>query len=145
MTTIVRDGSTSSNQEDEGVLSDRQELVLRLLIGLALTMIVACGGETRAAGHSTSASTVGGGSGDATDARNAVANEGEGSRSHALAGLGPAGCYDPTDFSPGAVPNDEIDDRPAGQAAIDAAAAAGGGRVCFGPGRWRLSRAPAGS
>ncbi|HEX6736992.1 MAG TPA: right-handed parallel beta-helix repeat-containing protein [Vicinamibacteria bacterium] len=56
---------------------------------------------------------------------------------------GPRGCYDPADF--GAIPNDGIDDRVPAQRALDAAAAAGGGRVCFGHGRWRLTRAPAGS
>jgi hypothetical protein len=55
---------------------------------------------------------------------------------------GPRGCFDPADF--GAVPDDGIDDRVPAQQALDAASAAGG-RVCFGHGRWRLSRAPAGS
>src|SRR5262245_41968862 len=54
-----------------------------------------------------------------------------------------AGCYDPAAF--GAQPVPTVDSRPGAQAAIDAAVAAGGGRVCFGAGRWRLSRAPAGS
>jgi hypothetical protein len=55
---------------------------------------------------------------------------------------GPRGCYDPADF--GAVPDDGIDDRAAAQRALDLASVAGG-RVCFGHGRWRLSRAPVGS
>src|SRR5262245_46501252 len=54
-----------------------------------------------------------------------------------------AGCYDPAAF--GAQPVPTVDSRPGAQAAIDAAVAAGGGRVCFGHGRWRLSRAPLGS
>jgi hypothetical protein len=54
-----------------------------------------------------------------------------------------AGCYDPADF--GAQPVPGVDSRPGAQAAIDAAVAAGGGRVCFGAGRWRLNRAPLGS
>jgi hypothetical protein len=62
-----------------------------------------------------------------------------------LAATGPnaAGCFNPADFGASPVPN--VDSRPGAQAAIDAAVAAGGGRVCFGAGRWRLSRAPAGS
>jgi hypothetical protein len=59
-----------------------------------------------------------------------------------LAAPGPRGCYDPADY--GAVPDDGIDDRVAAQLALDAASATGG-RVCFGHGRWRLSRAPVGS
>ena len=59
-----------------------------------------------------------------------------------LAAPGPRGCYDPANF--GAVPDDGIDDRVPSQQALDAASIAGG-RVCFGPGRWRLSRAPAGT
>lgn len=59
-----------------------------------------------------------------------------------LAAPGTRGCYDPADF--GAVPDDGFDDRLPAQQALDAASA-GGGRVCFGAGRWRLSRAPAGS
>src|SRR5215831_1098102 len=61
----------------------------------------------------------------------------------AAAGTGPGGCYDPAQY--GAIPNDGLDDRPAAQKAIDAAAAAGGGRVCFGAGHWTLTRAPVGS
>src|SRR5262245_1927193 len=53
------------------------------------------------------------------------------------------GCYDPADF--GAQPGPGFDARPGAQAAIDAAVGAGGGRVCFGAGRWRLGRAPVGS
>jgi hypothetical protein len=55
---------------------------------------------------------------------------------------GARGCYAPADF--GAIPDDGIDDRVPSQQALDAASVAGG-RVCFGPGRWLLSRAPAGS
>jgi TolB-like protein/DNA-binding winged helix-turn-helix (wHTH) protein len=51
-------------------------------------------------------------------------------------------CLDPAKF--GAVPNDEIDDSVPLQQALDMASAAGG-RVCFGPGRWRLSRMPIGT
>ena len=40
----------------------------------------------------------------------------------------------------GAVPDDDLDDAPAFQAAIDAAAAAGGGAVRVPPGRWRLEQ-----
>jgi len=54
-----------------------------------------------------------------------------------------AGCFDPVDF--GAQPLPGFDSRPGAQAAIDAAVAAGGGRVCFGAGRWHLTRAPIGS
>src|SRR5438067_2928902 len=61
----------------------------------------------------------------------------------AAGGSGPGGCYDPAQY--GAIPDDGLDDRPAAQKAIDAAAAAGGGRVCFGAGHWTLTRAPAGS
>jgi hypothetical protein len=69
-----------------------------------------------------------------------------GSAARGLAAVPPpnaAGCYDPADF--GAQPVPTVDSRPGAQAAIDAAVAAGGGRVCFGAGRWRLSRAPVGS
>src|SRR4051812_28737657 len=59
------------------------------------------------------------------------------------AGSGPGGCFDPVAF--GAVPDDGVDDRAPVQAAIDAASAAGGGTVCLGSGRWRVSRAPVGS
>ncbi len=52
-------------------------------------------------------------------------------------------CFDPAEH--GGNPNDELDDRPAIQAAIDLASATGGGRVCLGDGRWRVARAPAGS
>jgi hypothetical protein len=48
-------------------------------------------------------------------------------------------------FAPNAIPNDDVDDREAIQAAIDAAAARGGGKVCLGDGRWRVSRAPLGA
>ena len=59
------------------------------------------------------------------------------------AGSGSGGCFDPAAF--GAVPDDGVDDRVAIQAAIDAATTAGGGTVCVGSGRWRVSRAPVGS
>lgn len=59
------------------------------------------------------------------------------------AGSGAGGCFDPVAF--GAVPDDGVDDRVPVQAAIDAASAAGGGTVCLGSGRWRVSRAPVGS
>jgi hypothetical protein len=59
------------------------------------------------------------------------------------AGSGAGGCFDPAAF--GAVPDDGLDDRAPVQAAIDAASAAGGGTVCLGSGRWRVSRAPIGS
>ena len=59
------------------------------------------------------------------------------------AGSGPSGCFDPAAF--GAVPDDGVDDRVPVQAAIDAATTAGGGTVCLGSGRWRVSRAPVGS
>jgi TolB-like protein len=57
----------------------------------------------------------------------------------ALIVAGPSGCYDPVDF--GAVPDDGIDDSVPARQALDAASVAGG-RVCFGHGRWRLSRVP---
>jgi hypothetical protein len=72
----------------------------------------------------------------------AVALAALGSRQADAAGPNAAGCFDPADF--GAQPGGS-DARPGAQAAIDAAVAAGGGRVCFGVGRWRLSRAPVGS
>jgi hypothetical protein len=59
------------------------------------------------------------------------------------AGSGTGGCFDPAAF--GAVPDDGADDRVPVQAAIDAASTAGGGTVCLGSGRWRVSRAPVGS
>lgn len=59
------------------------------------------------------------------------------------AGSGASGCFDPAAF--GAVPDDGVDDRAPIQAAIDAAGTAGGGTVCLGSGRWRVSRAPVGS
>src|SRR6266536_1865763 len=59
------------------------------------------------------------------------------------AGSGAGGCFDPAAF--GAVPDDGVDDRVPIQAAIDAATTAGGGTVCLGSGRWRVSRAPVGS
>ncbi|MEV4319068.1 right-handed parallel beta-helix repeat-containing protein [Actinocrispum sp. NPDC049592] len=59
------------------------------------------------------------------------------------AGAGPSGCFDPAAF--GAVPDDGADDRVPIQAAIDAATTAGGGTVCLGSGRWRVTRAPVGS
>ena len=94
-------------------------------------MIAACGGGTKAVRNSTQALTVGGGSGDALDPR-AVA----------LTAPGPRGCYDPADF--GAKPDDGDDDRVPSQQALDAASVAGG-RMCFGPGQWRPSRAPIGT
>lgn len=59
--------------------------------------------------------------------------------------LGPNawGCYDPVDY--GAVPNDGVDDRPAMQAAVDAACAAAPAKVCIGAGQWDLTRAPPGN
>lgn len=62
-------------------------------------------------------------------------------RSAALVAEG--GCFDPAQY--GAIPDDELDDRVAIQTAIDDAAARGGGTVCLGHGRWRVSRAPFGS
>ena len=60
------------------------------------------------------------------------------------AALTVASCLDPVGY--GATPNDEIDDRPGIQAALDVAgAAADGGTVCLGAGRWMLERAPVGS
>jgi hypothetical protein len=56
---------------------------------------------------------------------------------------GPGGCADPATY--GGIPNDAADDRPAIQAAIDAVSSAGGGRVCLGPGRWIVTKAPVGS
>lgn len=53
------------------------------------------------------------------------------------------GCVDPAEY--GGAPDDERDDQPAIQTAIDVASDRGGGRVCLGQGRWRVSRAPAGS
>jgi len=64
--------------------------------------------------------------------------KGHDSRALSLTAPGPPGCYDPADF--GAVPDDGIDDSAPSQQALDAASVAGG-RVCFGHGRWRLSRA----
>ncbi|MDT5038953.1 MAG: Pectate lyase superfamily protein, partial [Micromonosporaceae bacterium] len=58
-------------------------------------------------------------------------------------GKGVGGCFNPTDY--GGVPNDAQDDRVPIQSALDDAVAAGGGTVCVNAGRWRLSRAPAGS
>jgi hypothetical protein len=58
-------------------------------------------------------------------------------------GTGPGGCFDPVAHQ--AVPNDGIDDRPAIQASIDDAVAAGRGTVCLGSGRWTVTRAPIGS
>jgi len=58
------------------------------------------------------------------------------------AGPGPQGCYNPADY--GAIPDDGLDDRVPAQQALDDASASGG-RVCFGIGRWDLSRAPVGS
>jgi len=55
---------------------------------------------------------------------------------------GSLGCYNPADF--GAIPDDGLDDRVPAQQALDAASVSGG-RVCFGAGHWRLSRAPVGS
>jgi hypothetical protein len=56
-------------------------------------------------------------------------------------------CFDPVSY--GAIPNDGISDRPAMQAAADAAALAslssGVQRVCIGAGVWDCSRAPVGS
>jgi hypothetical protein len=66
--------------------------------------------------------------------------EGHDSRALSLTAPGPRGCYDPADF--GARPDDGIDDSVPSQQALDAASVAGG-RVCFGRGRWRLSRARA--
>jgi Right handed beta helix region len=71
-----------------------------------------------------------------------AARGGEASAAEAKDALNARGCYDPADF--GAVPNDGIDDRVPAQQALDAASATGG-RVCFGHGRWRLSRSPAGT
>ncbi len=59
------------------------------------------------------------------------------------AGAGTGGCFDPAGY--GAVPDDGVDDRPAIQAAIDDAVAAGRGTVCLAAGRWTVTRAPAGS
>jgi hypothetical protein len=56
-------------------------------------------------------------------------------------GTGAGGCFDPAHY--GAVPNDGLDDRLPIQAAIDDAT--GGGTVCLGAGRWRVTRAPVGS
>jgi len=54
------------------------------------------------------------------------------------------GCFDPAAY--GAIPSDGISDRPALQAAADAAMAAGGAQtVCLGPGIWDCSKAPLGS
>jgi hypothetical protein len=113
------------------MLSNPKKLALHLLVGVALTMITACGGETKTATQSTPALTGGGGSGDALDPRDV-----------SLTAPGPRGCYDPADFN--AKPDDGEDDREPAQKALDAASIAGG-RVCFGPGRWHLSRAPAGT
>jgi len=60
------------------------------------------------------------------------------------AGVNAQGCYNPVDF--GATPNNPADDdRPAIQAAMDAATSAGGGRVCLPGGRFRITRAPPGA
>jgi hypothetical protein len=112
------------------MLSNSKKLVPFLLAGLVLTMITAWGGGTKAVGNNPQTLPPGGAS-DALE-RSAVS----------LTAPGPRGCYDPADF--GATPDDEIDDRIPSQQALDAASAAGG-RVCFGPGRWLLSRAPIGS
>jgi hypothetical protein len=54
------------------------------------------------------------------------------------------GCYDPADFGAQPTPpgDSPLDARPGIQAAMDAAAAAGGGRVCLGAGRLYVSRPP---
>ena len=60
------------------------------------------------------------------------------------AGINAQGCYNPVDF--GATPNNPADDdRPAIQAAMDAATSAGGGRVCLPAGHFRVVRAPPGT
>jgi hypothetical protein len=55
----------------------------------------------------------------------------------------PGGCIDPATY--GAIPNDGLDDRPAIQSAIDAAAAAGGREICLGAGVFDVTTAPIGS
>jgi hypothetical protein len=78
--------------------SDPKKLVLRLLIGLALTMIATCGGGTKAAAQSAQTLTIGGGSGDALDPRNppfnAVPNDGGDDREQLQAWID-AGCASP--------------------------------------------------
>lgn len=59
-------------------------------------------------------------------------------------------CYDPVTYGalpwlPGVPVGSAPDSRPAIQAAVDAALAAGGGQVCLRAGRWFVTRAPAGS
>jgi hypothetical protein len=54
-----------------------------------------------------------------------------------------AAFIDPHDH--GAIPDDDIDDRPGIQAAIDLACAQGGGDVVLGPGTWDLTRSPPGT
>ncbi len=54
-----------------------------------------------------------------------------------------SGCFNLAHH--GGIPDDGLDDRVAIQAAIEEASARGGGRVCLGEGRWRVSRAPLGS
>lgn len=63
-----------------------------------------------------------------------------------------AGCFEPVDYGAVAYTGDPtlmastaVDSRPGIQAAIDAATAAGGGKVCLGDGTWFVTRAPAGS
>jgi hypothetical protein len=59
------------------------------------------------------------------------------------AGTGAGGCFDPASYP--VPPTGRQDDSPRIQAAIDDAAAAGGGTVCLGSGHWAVSRAPVGS
>lgn len=62
--------------------------------------------------------------------------------SRVSAAPGPRGCFDPADY--GAIPDNGPDDRDPAQRALDDASASGG-RVCFGIGRWDLTRAPIGA
>jgi hypothetical protein len=110
--------------------SDLLHRVLRLLPGLVGVVLVAWGGGFVPVPSSIRPFPP------AADSPNTLVL-----RAAALA-PGPRGCYDPSDF--GARPDDGIDDRAPSQQALDAASVAGG-RVCFGHGRWRLTRAPVGS
>lgn len=97
------------------MLSNPKKFVLRLLVGFALTMIVACGGGTKAVRNSTQALTIGGSSGDALDPRNPPFN---------------------------ARPNDGLDDREQLQAWIDAGCASPNKLLYLPPGDWHVTRRP---
>jgi hypothetical protein len=120
-----------------------------LAAGAVMTLLaVGCG--THAAGTETSASAAGACARDPEVlAGPQVACDDSHMTGTTTSALRGEGCFDPVDY--GAVPwtteplPDAPDSRPGIQAAIDDACASGGGRVCLRDGRWRISRAPAGS